>query len=96
MSGGHFDYEQYKISMIADEIQHVIERNHEKNEYGWSHDFSEETIQEFKNAVKCLRQAQIYAQRIDWLISGDDGEDNFHKRLQHELNELLLDNQRSM
>lgn len=27
MSGGHFDYEQYKIGDIADEIERVIEQN---------------------------------------------------------------------
>jgi hypothetical protein len=28
-----------------------------------------------------LLLAQIYVQRIDWLVSGDDGEDSFHSRL---------------
>ena len=26
-----------------------------------------------------------YTQRIDWLVSGDDGEDSFHSRLKKEL-----------
>lgn len=51
-------------------------------------DYSKETLQEFKNAIKILKQAEIYAQRIDWLISGDDSEETFHKRLKKELNEL--------
>lgn len=32
--------------------------------------------------------AEIYAQRIDWLISGDDNENTFHKRLKEEINKL--------
>lgn len=32
--------------------------------------------------------AQVYAQRIDWLLSGDDGEDNFHLRLKEDLANL--------
>jgi hypothetical protein len=32
-----------------------------------------------------LNQALIYAQRIDWLVSGDDGEDTFHARLAEDL-----------
>ena len=27
MSGGRFDYDQYKIGYIADEIEKIIERN---------------------------------------------------------------------
>lgn len=44
MSGGHFDYVQYNIDRIADEVEQLILTNGkiEKDEYGgWSgHDFS--------------------------------------------------------
>lgn len=89
MSGGHFDYKQYEIGYIADEVQQLILTNDstEKNEWGdeKGYHFSSETIAEFKKGLDLLRQAQIYAQRIDWLVSGDDGEDSFHSRLQEEL-----------
>jgi hypothetical protein len=32
--------------------------------------------------------AEIYAQRIDWLLSGDDGEDSFRERLKEDLEKL--------
>lgn len=48
-------------------------------------EYTEETINEFKTAVRTLRMAQVYAQRIDWLICGDDGEESFHKRLSENL-----------
>ena len=32
--------------------------------------------------------AYIYAQRIDWMLSGDDGEDDLVRRLNQELHEL--------
>lgn len=54
-------------------------------------EFSKETLAELKKAVHILKQAEIYAQRIDWLLSGDDGEDSFHKRLKEELEELEND-----
>lgn len=88
MSGGHFDYRQYAIGDIADSIGELIKTNHDKDEYGYSCDFSDTTIQEFKNAQNLLRKAAVYAQRIDWLVSGDDGEDAFHKRLKDELEEV--------
>ena len=50
--------------------------------------FSEATIAEFRKGLDYLRKAYIYAQRIDWLLSGDDGEDSFHERLKEELEEL--------
>ena len=48
-------------------------------------EYTEETIKEFKNAIHTLRMAQVYAQRVDWLISGDDGEESFHERLAEDL-----------
>jgi hypothetical protein len=38
--------------------------------------------------MKVLRVAAVYAQRIDWLLSGDDGEESFLKRLKEELGQL--------
>ena len=47
-----------------------------------------ETIQIMNDAVKALRKAAIYAQRIDWFLSGDDGEETFKKRLAEDLKKL--------
>ena len=98
MSGGHFDYDQYRITTIADSIESVIEKNKKlidpkHKDYYWSdqevyYDFPDEVIEEFKKGVEILRQAQVYAHRIDWLLSGDDGDETFLKRLKSDLNEL--------
>jgi hypothetical protein len=89
MSGGHFGYDQYKIAEIVDQIARDIQRNDstEKDEWGYpiSREYSEETIAEFKRAVDLLNKAAIYVNRIDWLLSGDDGEEQFHSRLRKEL-----------
>ena len=45
-------------------------------------------MQEFKLAVWYLKQALVYTQRIDWLLSGDDGEETFHERLKKDLEKL--------
>lgn len=114
MSGGHFDYNQYKIGEIADSIEDYLNghplgeddlldldspyRFIEEDEYAYCKEhkhsmpnrygYSEETIKEFQKGLKLLRMAQIYAQRIDWLLSGDDGEESFHERLKEDLEEL--------
>lgn len=49
------------------------------------YNYSKETLNEFKKAIKILRIASVYAQRIDWLLSDDDGEEEFHQRLKEDL-----------
>lgn len=85
MSGGHFNYQQSRINDIADEIEYQIDNNGETSDYGYTTEYSPEVIKEFKNAVYQLRKAFAYAQRIDWLLSADDGEDTFRERLAEEL-----------
>lgn len=50
--------------------------------------YSDEVIEKFKEGVKILRKAQIYAHRIDYLLSSDDGEESFLERLKEELEKL--------
>ena len=103
MSGGYFDYTQYQIDDIAEKLEHIItgaiERKDSPSEdyscehgLSWAKSFlaecSPETLQEFKNGLLTLKQAAVYAQRIDWLLSGDDGEISFHQRLKKDLNDL--------
>lgn len=92
MSGGHFNYKQHSLLDMVDDVRFAILMNDskEKNEEGDNigNRFSPETIAEFEQAVKALKTGYVYAQRIDWLLSGDDGEDSFHKRLQAQLGEL--------
>lgn len=48
----------------------------------------QEVVEEFKKGLKILKTAAIYAQRIDWLLSGDDGEESFKRRLKEDLDKL--------
>ena len=85
MSGGHFNYKQYELGHMADEIEQLILDNDSEEMNAWGdkkgYGYSPETIAKFKIARMSLLLAQIYVQRIDWLVSGDDGEDSFHSRL---------------
>jgi hypothetical protein len=51
--------------------------------------YPDEVIAKFKDAVNILNIAEVYAHRIDWLLSGDDGEESFLKRLDEDLNKLI-------
>lgn len=89
MSGGHFDYSQYHIRGIAEELEDIISFIESDGEgKDWLKGYKPETLKRFKEAVPILKAAYIYAQRIDWLLSADDGEDQFHKRLETQLKEL--------
>lgn len=88
MSGGYFDYQQYRLSEMADTIDTVIKNNHKKDEYNCSYDFSEETLEKFKEAALTARIAGAMLQRVDWLLMGDDGEKEFRRRWEIELKKV--------
>lgn len=106
MSGGFFNYDQYKIHNMINSIQELINNNgRDKTEQelidgAWGdykeyyenypeekyyHKYPDEVIEEFKKGIIHLQIAYIYAQRIDWLVSGDDGEKSFIARLNEDL-----------
>jgi hypothetical protein len=85
MSGGHFDYIQFRFEEVADAIDRLIANNKVKDEYGHSRDYDEKTLERFKETAHTIRRAAEMATRVDWLVSGDDGEENFHKRWDKEV-----------
>ncbi len=111
MSGGFFDYQQYKLLDFVSEIENYLygydlddedvdwyindrfldskEKEYLKNNKHTlpnRYHFSEETLKEFQTGIDIIKKAYVYAQRIDWLLSGDDGEEEFHNRLKEDLN----------
>ena len=92
MSGGHWEYMQYQIDRIAEDVNRLIENNDSDTLNDWGEPvgrkYCPEVIEKFREAEKYLRIAYVYAQRIDWLVSGDDGEPQFLQRLAKELDAL--------
>ena len=89
ISGGYFEYQQYRLGQMADELEDAIYRNENPEEGSWtSYELDGNTINEFKNAIKALRVAQVYVHEIDYILSGDTGEERFHERLTIKLNAL--------
>lgn len=101
MSGGYFDYRGYHIGYIAEKIEETIRENETlpyENPENWFDEesnrifrengnkkYSDKTIEEFKKGLYYLKMAEIYAKRIDYLLSGDDGEESFNKRLKEDI-----------
>ena len=104
MSGGAFNYDQNRIESIHESIQSILDNQGKKKakedlwmRQDYYNDYPEEMfgivyperVQEiFKEGINALKKAEIYAQRIDWYLSGDDGEDSFLSRLRSDLEEL--------
>lgn len=92
MSGGHFEYNEWRIYDIADEIEQKIVNSEnpdpDNEEQRWSLIESPEALKEMKRGLKVIRQAYIYIHRIDYLLSGDDSEESFVKRVRKELSDF--------
>ena len=102
MSGGAFEYNQYKIRQIWEEIQQELDKQgqeketpfYEKEYYEkypeakFEEVYREDVQQIFKDGIEALKKAEVYAQRIDWFLSGDDGEDSLVSRLKYDLDKL--------
>ena len=104
MSGGFFDYRQHSIDDIADSIENCLRQQgklkpkdelYSDDEYYIKYPedlvhytYPEDVQEKMREAVTLLRVAAIYADRVDWFLSGDDGEREFLERLDEDLKEL--------
>lgn len=88
MSGGQFNYIQFKLDDVADDINDLIVKNKIPDAYGDASEYTEKELKEFSEAVRLIRKARVYIHRIDWLVSGDDDEDSFHRELKKDLQEI--------
>lgn len=92
MSGGRFEYQQYRINDIAETIKEDITRLENNPEYlDWVED-KEYLILTMKQAYVTLLSAYTYAQRLDWLLSGDDGEESFKQGLEEDMRKVITEN----
>ena len=57
-------------------------------EDGFHPEYPEEMLDKFKDAIKAIKKAYVYIQRLDWFLSGDDGRESFMERLEEELKQL--------
>ncbi len=81
MSGGHFDYLQHRINETADGVMEELKRV--------DFPYSDETKKVFEQTAYRLKIAGVMLNRIDWLLSGDDGEETFHERLRKDVDKVL-------
>ena len=104
MSGGYFNYGQFQINEIANSIEQELNKQgkekpkdelYENEEYfkkypkeKYYYRYPEIVQEKMREAIKQLKIAAVYTQRVDWFLSGDDGEESFIERLKEDLNAL--------
>jgi len=84
VSGGTFNnsgYIFYQVDQFADELELEILNNSRKDEYGFSRNFDEKTLDDLRNRIPEIRRLAKIMKEIDWLYSGDTGPDDYLKRV---------------
>lgn len=80
MSGGHFNhnsYIYYRVHEFADELENEILNNKRTDEWGYAPDYSQETLDVLREQVPLINKVARLMKAIDYLYSGDYGEDSF-------------------
>lgn len=77
MSGGYFDYNQYKLQNIADDLRTLIDDT-EKLEFVQD---KEALIEEVAKLVKMLDYSSKVLHHIDYFLSCDIGEESMWKHI---------------
>lgn len=84
MSGGYFNYHNFRMHDIAVEIGLLIETNGcaELDEYGGTkgRNYPPEIIEKFAEAKDLIHKADNMAYAIDYLVSGDYSYECFFKK----------------
>lgn len=80
MSGGSMNY----FSFAFDEPLAIISKEIKWGKKKWS----PKVLSEFQKALKYLKIAQAYSHDVEWLLSGDYGDDSFLESIKEELEEL--------
>lgn len=108
MSGGYYDYKQFQIRQLWEEMQDQLDRQgKEKTPYeltlpaDFYEDFPEHKfhikfsrgVEEFlKETINHLKVAEVYTQYLDWYFSNDIDEHTLYKKLEEDLEKLNLTN----
>jgi hypothetical protein len=88
MSGGRFDYVQFRFGEIVESIRSTIANNDsdEQDDYGGTlgAHLAPDIIAKLSETADAVERAEKMVTRVDWLLSCDDSEDSFRRRWEEE------------
>lgn len=85
MSGGKFNccgYTYYSVHDFAVELENEIKMNNTPNDYGYCPNFNKKTINCLSQYISQIKKISEIMQAIDYLYSGDHGEDSFLEKIE--------------
>lgn len=92
MSGGRFNYLQFRVKEISETLKEIIDRQGKPFEDEWEQGeyetFPPDVQQIMLDGIKAIDRAFVYIQRIDWFLCGDDGKDSLIERLKEDLENI--------
>jgi len=86
MSGECFDYKEYVLKQISDEIR--IELSSGVSALCDTKELEEEIIKELNKTIMCLEEGFVRAHRASYFLSCDDGAESYLKKLKEDLEGL--------
>ncbi len=72
MSGGAFDYLQFRIDDCAFDVKQKV--------VDYDKTCTEQTLVRIKKCADSLEKVGKMLQRVDYFVAGDDGEESFNRR----------------
>lgn len=95
MSGGHYDYKCFEVSQFAEMVDMTIISRSESRVEHYSPEYSETIealpkplLDKMQVFVDVMRKCAEMAKDIEWMMSGDTGEEGTDKRLHNSLTEV--------
>lgn len=81
MSGGSFRYAYNHVEQFVEELHNKIDDNDKPNEWGDGFGFSPEVLVKLQEVVDIATLSAKLMKEVEWLYSGDTGEDTFLERV---------------
>ena len=93
MSGGFFEYQDMRLIDLAEPLRCKIALNRQKPDWASDYDinYSENFINEMSEVYDQLIILMAKLHRIDWVLSADDGESDYERRLAIDLSKVESD-----
>ena len=82
MSGGSFDYTFHHVDDFADGLENRLEKKDDEYAvFDSTITYTPKTIAKLKEIIKLSRKTAKLMKEVEWLFSGDTGDDTFMERV---------------
>ena len=92
MSGGHYDYQDFRLNEIVEQMKRDIISNNipDQDNFDYCPNFGQEIIESLKLLIPLIEDIREAIHHIDYLYSGDIGEKECLERIKPIIDEWNL------